>query len=243
VTLDELWRGCPASTASFDTVSLDALPELAARYARRAIAPATPLASAVRLSMHGEIKLKRWRTFRAEQVIRWDRGMIWQASVRMGLLPVRGSDRVVDGVGSMRWKLLGLLPVVTGAGPDITRSTIGRLLIETVWLPSVQVQHGAWEAIDQRRVGVTLSTQGHQARLVLGLGEDGRLRDVSCPRWGDPDESGRFRLAEFGGLVEDEATVSGYTIPSRLRVGWHYGTDRFEEGEFFRVTLDSAAFR
>jgi hypothetical protein len=33
--------------------------------------------------MHGEIKLGRWWPFRAEEVIRWDRGMVWHAVVRM----------------------------------------------------------------------------------------------------------------------------------------------------------------
>jgi hypothetical protein len=37
--------------------------------------------------------------------------------------------------------------------------------------------------------------------------------------------------------VEKSATFGGYTIPVRMRVGWHFGTERFEsEGEFFRVT-------
>jgi hypothetical protein len=50
-----------------------------------------PLASAVRLQMQGEIKLKRWNSFSAEQVIRWDQGMIWRAScVLAGILAARG---------------------------------------------------------------------------------------------------------------------------------------------------------
>lgn len=44
--------------------------------------------------------------------------------------------------------------------------------------------------------------------------------------------------------LEEEATFDGYTIPTRVRVGWYFGTDRFEpEGEFFRCTLDAAVFR
>ena len=57
----------------------------------------------------------------AEQVIDWRRGFIWQASVKMMGLPIRGSDRLVDGYGAMRWKLLGLIPVMTAQGPDIAR--------------------------------------------------------------------------------------------------------------------------
>jgi hypothetical protein len=44
--------------------------------------------------------------------------------------------------------------------------------------------------------------------------------------------------------MEQEATFGGYTIPSRMRVGWHFASERFEpEGEFFRVTIDDAFYR
>jgi hypothetical protein len=37
---------------------------------------------------------------------------------------------------------------------------------------------------------------------------------------------------------------SCYTIPTRVRVGWYFGTSRFEsEGEFFRATIEDAIFR
>ncbi len=49
---------------------------------------------------------------------------------------------------------------------------------------------------------------------------------------------------DFGGVAEEERRFGGYTIPTRLRVGWYVGTDRFEPaGEFFRVTIDDAAYR
>lgn len=52
------------------------------------------------------------------------------------------------------------------------------------------------------------------------------------------------RDLDFGGLVEAEDTFDGYAIPTRIRIGWHFGSDRFEsEGEFFRATVDSARFR
>jgi len=41
-----------------------------------------------------------------------------------------------------------------------------------------------------------------------------------------------------------ERAFDGYTIPTRLRIGWYFGSERFEsEGEFFRVTIDRATYR
>src|SRR5258708_2997422 len=74
-SLDDLWAAAPASSRVWLPSNVSHLPEAARRYLTHAIAPETPLASAVRLRMHGEIKLKGWLPFTAEQVIQSDGGM------------------------------------------------------------------------------------------------------------------------------------------------------------------------
>lgn len=113
LSLDELWDSAPVNERAFGSGQVSGLPEAARRYLEHAIAPETQLASAVRLRMHGEIKLHRWLPFRAEQVILRDRGMIWSARARMHGMPIRGSDRLLDGEGAMRWKLFGIIPDLT----------------------------------------------------------------------------------------------------------------------------------
>ena len=69
-SLDELWDSVPRNTAIFHPDDIAALPEPVRRYLEHAIAPETPLASAVRLRMHGEFRLKtEWCPFSAEQEI------------------------------------------------------------------------------------------------------------------------------------------------------------------------------
>jgi hypothetical protein len=49
---------------------------------------------------------------------------------------------------------------------------------------------------------------------------------------------------KMNGLRSGEKAFDGITIPSTLRIGWYFGSDRFEtEREFFRVTIDHAEFR
>jgi hypothetical protein len=112
VSLDDLWNSTAINRSTFDADQLSGIPVEAQHYLRHAIATGTPLATAVRLQMHGEIKLNGWHPFTAEEVICWDRGMIWQAAVRMFGLPARGSDRLLDGQGAMQWKLFGVVPLV-----------------------------------------------------------------------------------------------------------------------------------
>jgi hypothetical protein len=194
--------------------------------------------------MHGEIKLRRWLPFKAEEVIVLNRGFIWRATVRMFGLPIRGSDRLVDGEGSMRWKLFGIIPVMTASGPDITRSAAGRVAAGTVWLPSVLCSDEvSWTSSDPSQLHAKFAVNGELMELELVIDDRGRLKTITLPRWGNPERA-EFHHVNFGAFVEEENSFNGYTIPTRLRAGWHFGTDRFEsEGEFFRVTIDEAKYR
>ena len=245
LTLDDLWRDAASRGGTFDPAAVAHLPAAARRYLEHAIAPGTPLCTAVRLGMEGEIRLKdRWLPFEAEQVIRWDRGLIWQARVRMAPLSIRGSDRFIDGQGAMRWKLLGLVPVMTADGPDISRSAVARLQAESMWVPAALLGDGVrWREGEAGRARVSVAVMGHEAELSLEIDERGRLLETAMRRWGNPG-GGAFCEADFGGLALGESTFEGYTIPTRLRVGWHFGSARFEsEGEFWRATITSATYR
>lgn len=243
-TLDELWEAAEPPERAFSSDLIAGLPGPARRYLEHAIARGTPLATAVRLRMHGEIKLGSWYPFTAEQVIVRGGEMIWRATARVHGLPVRGSDRLVGGEGAMRWKLFGIVPVVAASGPDVTRSAAGRVEGETVWLPSALCGDDvSWSAPDASHATAALSLYGEPAALTLELAEHGRLEALRYSRWGNP-EGGEFHYSDFGGVVEEEGTFDGYTVPTRMRAGWYFGTPRFEdEGEFFRVTVDEAAYR
>jgi Family of unknown function (DUF6920) len=243
-SLDELWKSAPLSASVISSRQLSGLPEAARRYLEHAIVTGTPIASAVRLRMHGEIKLKGWCPFSAEQVICWKRGMIWNAVVRMHAIPIRGGDSFLDGHGVMRWKLFGIVPIINASGPDLDRSAAGRVNIESIWLPSVLCgDEVSWTESGISGPHARFTAHNETAEIDFIVGEIGQLKSVSMPRWGNPNGS-EFRYANFGGFVEQEGRFGGYTIPTRMRAGWYFGTDKFEsEGEFFRVTIDDAIYR
>ncbi len=247
VSLEDLWESPPLipTTATVDPAALDALPPLAQRYLRGAIAPGTPLASAVRLQMHGTIKLgHQWHFFTGEEVIRWQRGMIWRATTWMQGLPIFGADRLVDGVCDVRWKLLGLLPVMQASGADVARSGVGRIQGEAVWLPSVLCNAEInWTELNHSQVRADFTTFGEPAHLTLTLDAEGAIQQVAFPRWGNP-EGTDYHYDTFGIVAAASGTFGGYTIPTQIRAGWFFDTDRFEsEGEFFRCTINQACYR
>lgn len=133
------WARLAASTpapAPFDPASADVLPTPVARWVRHTIAPGTPLSHTLLLEMDGLIRLGAWRPFTARQVLATTHGFVWAASARFGPVPVVGYDRWADGQGEMRWRLAGLVPVMRGTGPDVTRSAAGRLAAETFVSPT-----------------------------------------------------------------------------------------------------------
>jgi len=225
----------------FGLAMLAGLPEPARRWLAHAIAPGTPLWRSVEIEMHGQLKIKNWRGFTATQVIALPDGYIWAARASVYGLPVTGYDRLSSGTGEMRWRLLGVVPVVTASGPDLLRSAAGRLASEIALLPTA-FRAARWRLGDTPDTAVATWQIGAESiDVALRVAPDGRLLDVLMQRWSDAD--GVFGYVPFGVTSEQERTFDGVTIPSVVRAGWWWGTDREAEGEFFRAEISSATHR
>lgn len=246
LTIDELWRTVPPAKGVFELESILPLPATAQRYLRHAIQPGTTMWSAVRLKMHGSIRLNdAWLPFTGEQVNRWDRGFVWRAKVTMNHLPITGSDRWIDGEAEMRWKLLGIIPIMSARSVDVTRSAAGRLNIEAMMMPTVWLGSDVrWNEYNATQAQALIRAHGEDSLVDIAVDGVGAPHSFSASRWGNPAGSA-FHYEDFGGLIEEERTWCGVTIPSKLRLGWFCGTPRFDlpGGEFFRVTVDSAEFK
>jgi hypothetical protein len=226
----------------FDRAMLAGLPEPAQRWLGRAIKPGTPLWRSVELSMRGQIRLGRWRSFTARQVLAPPDGYIWAATARVAGLPVTGFDRLSAGTGQMSWRLLGLFPVMAASGTDVTRSACGRLAGEIALLPTA-FPRATWRPGERPgAAAASLRFGTHTETAELDVGDDGRLLEVRVERWGNPDGA-PFGRYPFGVSVEAESVFGGITIPSVLRAGWWWGTERQAAGEFFRAEITSAVFR
>jgi hypothetical protein len=118
------------------------------------------------------------------------------------------------------------------SGANVTRASLGRWMLESIWLPSMLLPSR----------GATWKDSTVRLERSLTTDDAGRLRELRMARWGNPD--GRpFGYYPFGDVVLENRTFAGYTIPSVLHVGWHFGTERWDEGESFRVRIENAVFR
>jgi len=101
----------------------------------------------------------------------------------------------------------------------------------------------SWIELNASQVQANFTALGEPAKLTLTVSDRGMLERGKIERWGNP-EGETCHYVDFGGIVEDSGTFGGYTIPTRLRVGWFFGSDRFEsEGEFFRCSIDRAIYQ
>lgn len=240
----DVWRRLATPTAEpapFSTVGIDGLPEPARRWLTHAITPSTPLWRSVELEMQGRIRLGSWRSFRARQVLVPGVGFIWAATTRVAGLPVSGYDRYSDGAGEMRWRLCGLLPVVTATGEDVTRSAAGRLAGEGVLVPTA-FSGAHWAASGPDAVTASWTVGRHRDSVDLQVGPAGELRSVTMQRWGNPSGE-RYGRYPFGVELDREVTFEGITVPTVLRAGWFHGTPREADGEFFRAVITAASWR
>lgn len=224
-------------TDTFSDRDIEGLPVPVRRYFSAAIAPGTPIAGAVNLHMRGSIKLgTRWLPFRARQVLAPHDGGVWSARVA-GV--ISGSDRYTDGQGEMSWKLFGLIPLMHAAGADISRSAAGRFGAEAMWVPTTLLPSFGVSWSVESDEEIVAHHRIHDVKLTLRfrLDHDGLIRSMWFPRWGDPDSTGTSALHPFGVEVTANGTFAGLTIPRAGRGGWFHGTDRWDEGEFFRYDI------
>jgi hypothetical protein len=98
-----------------------------------------------------------------------------------------------------------------------------------------------WEALDDESARATLKIGEETVALTLFVEPDGKLREVGILRWGSMTKDGGFGYIPFGGQIQEELAFGGYTIPSKVGVGWRIGEDRYFE--FFRTQIENATFR
>ena len=227
----------PPAQGSFSDEETEGLPDPVRRYFHVSIAQGTPLARSARFDMRGSVKLgRRWIPFRAEETFAPLHGYLWRA--RVGGILV-GSDRYADGKGEMAWMLLGLVWVIHAEGSDVSRSSVGRLGAEAVWLPTALLpRYGVtWRAADPHHVTANYRLHETDVELECTLDDEARPRAVAIDRWGRPDNTEIHGLYRFEHELTRYSSFEGLTIPSAGRAAWFYGGEGSSGHDFFRYEL------
>jgi hypothetical protein len=95
-----------------------------------------------------------------------------------------------------------------------------------------------WEQTGPNRARLHFPTGIEPVDITLD--RDGRVMEITTMRWSDANPDKIFRLQPFGGKVEAEAEFSGFTIPRKISIGNHYGTEEYLP--FFQARITSANY-
>lgn len=235
----------------FDPAMVAGLPEAARRYFQYTIAPGTPLHTVSEIRMGGEIGLgdrqaPAYQPMRARQILAPPHGFVWRLEAAgSGAMRMSGSDAMADERSWTRFWLFWTLPVVR-EGKDLNhmRSSFGRVVAEAVfWAPAALLpQNGVqWEdgGAPGRARAVVMRGALAQA-LEIEVAEDGRPLWVMIPRWSNANPEGEWRVQSFGGTLGDFQTFGGFTLPTRIDAGNHFGTENYFP--FFRARVEDVRF-
>jgi hypothetical protein len=189
--------------------------------------------------MTGRIKVGLWLPFTAQQDCDGS-SFIWRAQVPRHGRILTVTDSYDDGRGSIDGRLLGAMRMFHSDDQNVVRSAAGRAATEGIVAPIGLLPSPTriWHAETDNEITVDLVLAPERPSLHLTIDNAGAVQSVNLQRWGDVGEK-TFGYIPFGGDVLEEKRFGDFVLPSRLRVGWWHGTERFRS--FFEEEIISAA--
>ncbi|MEA2563031.1 MAG: hypothetical protein QOH06_4535 [Acidobacteriota bacterium] len=186
-----------------------------------------PLIRTARIEHEGEFRGSLdapWSPFKSVQHFSVDPpGFVWDAAIRMGpLMTVRVRDSYLEGNGSMRASVAGLIPVVNAWGrTDLASGALHRYLAESVWLPTALLPGAGvtWEPIDDNAARATLSDSGVSVSLDFRFNEKGEVVSVYTPgRY--RDVNGKGVQTPWEGQFRGYERMKSVMVPREGEVAW-----------------------
>jgi hypothetical protein len=126
---------------------------------------------------------------------------------------------------------MGLAPVARlGGNDDHTRAAFGRFAAEAVfWTPAALLPGPGitWDAVDDATARVTISDGVLEQAVDVTVDAEGRPVIVQFQRWSDAHPDNTYRLQPIGGYLSAFETFGGFTVPTHVEAGNHFGTDAY----------------
>lgn len=226
--------------APFREADLADLPAPAARYFRHVLRDGQPVIASATITWEGEFNMGRpgkdnWRPFTAvQEFVPGAPGFVWDARIAMlPGVPVFVRDSFVDGRGTMRGAVWGLIPVVEATStPMLAAAALQRYLGESAWFPTALLPRSGvtWTPIDDAHARAAISAGGTTVALEFRFDEQGRNVSVFAPaRFYDdgrhppvarPWEARHDSFGERHGVVAATASVAEWQLPDGPFAYW-----------------------
>jgi hypothetical protein len=223
-------RAQPPRVRAYVETELANVPIPVSRFFRAVLRDGQPIVTRADVTWDGQFNMGRpgaddWRPFTAQQrFVPGAPGMVWDARIRMAPgLGVLVRDGFVDGRGTMRGAVLGLVTVVSGAEtPALATAALQRYLAEAVWFPTALLpsQGVAWTAIDDRRARATIRAGAVSAAVEFRFDGEGRAASMFVPDRLYDDGRTRPEPRPWQSRILGYAVHDGLTVPTDAVVEW-----------------------
>lgn len=191
-----------------------------------------------KIPMTGIIKLVSWTHFKSILYAHPFIGFLWQATLKMGILPIKGYDYLFKDQGATRWTFFKVIPFMSESGDKVTRSAEGRAKIESLFTPHLLIHPDIiWEAVSDEEITATWKIFQETEPIHLIIGKNGDLKSAYLRRWGNPGGVKKYEYHTFGINVLKEKKYKGVIIPTKGNSGWWFGTKQYDDGECFRFEV------
>lgn len=234
----------PASVAPVTEVDLDGLPPVAARYLRAMGVVGRPRTWSLRAHFIGRFRrgpdqawmpLDAWQYNSAVEMARLFRMRLLFARV----VPMWGWDTYRDGRGRMRGKVLNLLTVADGSGPEFDTSELVTWLNDAVLLAPAMLLSAptAWATGGEDSFRISVTDAGRTVSAEVFLDDEGRPRDFRTEdRWADLP-GGPVR-ATWSTPVQGWYVLDGRPRLTGGAAVWHLPDAEFRYAEMTLVDMD-----
>ena len=156
------------------------------------------------------------------------------------IVPMVGRDTYIGGTGRMHGKVLGLVTVADGTGPELDLGELVTWLNDAVLLaPSMLLRpEVSWHAADDDSFDLTLTDAGHTVTARVEVDERGAVTDfATTDRW--CDLPGGMVRARWTTPVDGWEEHGDQPVPTRARAVWHLpeGPLPYADGRFVPDSL------
>ena len=250
---DDLERRATADLLRFDDAMLANLPEPAARFFRFAIQPGTELKTVAVIQMRGELSLgtkeqPKYQPMKARQILAPPFGFLWQVQLESAA-KVTGSDAYGPSGSWSRFRVFNAIPVGRVSGnADHLRSAFGRMVGEglfwspAAFLPAAKAgwDHIEWKMVDADTATVIVRHNGLEQQATMSVDESGKPLRVVFQRWSNENPDRVYQAQPFGGDLADFKKFGGFTLPTSVIGGNHYGTPLYHP--FYKAQIGEVRF-
>lgn len=207
---------------------LSGLPEPVQRYFKHVLTNGQPIIHKIDIAQAGALRTRtdsnKWLTFEAIQsVTPVDKNFTWNAKIKFfpGMF-ISVEDRLEDGRGSGKVKLLSVIPIASDKNhKPLSSGALHRYLAEAVWFPTALLPESGvtWTAIDDRRAMARLAAKELAVELEFRFNDNNEVESVYTDgRYGQFD--GGYQKRPWEGHFRNYHDIEGIKVPKYGEVGW-----------------------